>query len=464
MTLLFLLWALLPVQDDAPSGTLTLNGGANATRLTSVRVECKLIAPAAGDVQMALSLGDQAPSWIPFREVSFLDLPGPDGEKRVTLRLRDRKGKESPPVSAAIRLDTVPPVVKVEAPDRVSGFELRLTLESADAVGLQYTENIASWSAWEAFSTPKTISLSKGAGAKQVFVRFRDEAGNETVPTRLQVEARDPSVPAAPDGIRSLSLALRRNVDTLELTVWVYGSGLREIQAELDQMEVLARIPFVPSWKANIAPAPGSHRLVVKAWDGAGREHRAEAVFVEDDVPALPPSEEVRSPWRVGVLAGVLPVGVAFDSRTSVGDREIKRTPMGAVRLQGAWDMGGHLYLQVGAEMAAGSDVLIYSGGLDFGVRMNLGRLGDTPIELRTEVGIYYSKLEVSISDFGDFNPGALVRVGATLAVQVSEDFWAEFLMDARFAWHPYDGDVRFGDKFAGGLSSAVMLGLSWRF
>jgi len=79
----------------------------------------------------------------------------------------------------------------------------------------------------------------------------------------------------------------------------VYGENLREVQAEVDGKEVLNRMPFVPSWKILIAPAPGPRRLVVKAWDGAGREHRAEAVFQDQDVPALPPPEEVSPTWRV---------------------------------------------------------------------------------------------------------------------------------------------------------------------
>src|SRR5690348_4405456 len=105
MSSLILLLALLPVQDDAPSGTLTLNGGAKATRLASVRAEVKLVSPGAGEVQMSLTVeGQPQAAWGPFRDVSFLDLPAGDGEKQVTLRLKDGKGKESAPVSAAIRL------------------------------------------------------------------------------------------------------------------------------------------------------------------------------------------------------------------------------------------------------------------------------------------------------------------------------------------------------------------------
>jgi hypothetical protein len=455
----------LALQEPSPSGTLILQEGARTTRLTSVRVRVQLTSPGAGDVQMSVTVeGQPQAAWSPFQEVSFLDLPGGDGEKKVTLRLRDRKGAESTPVSAAIRLDTVPPVVKVEAPDHVSGSELRLTLESADAVGMQYTEDIASWSAWEAFSTPKTIALSKGAGAKQVFVRFRDEAGNETIPARLRVEAQDPNAPAAPDGIRSLSLAVRRNVDNLELSVWVYGSGLQEIQAELDKVEVLARIPFVPSWKAQLAPSPGPRRLVVKAWDGVGREHRAEAIFQEQDVPAAPPPEEVSPPWRVDLLAGVLPGGIEFHSSTVVGQRRIERRPMPIVRLQGATDIGAQLYVQLAVEVAAGSDVRVFSGGADFGIRMNLGRWDDVKFQLRAEAGIYYSQLEVASAGFGDFRGAILARVGAALGVEIVENLWTELLVDFRWAQYPFKEEILSSNAKASGWGGAAMLGLSWRF
>lgn len=464
MTPLLLVLTLLSVQDDAPSGTLTLNGGAKSTRLSSVRVEVKLVSSGAGEVQMSLTAADQPASWAPYREVSFLDLPGSDGEKKVTLRLRDKNGKESAPVSAAIRLDTVPPVVKVEAPERVPGSELRLTLESADAVGMQYTENIASWSAWESFSTPKTIALSKGAGAKQVFVRFRDEAGNETIPARLQVEAQDPNASAPPDGIRSVSLALRRNVENLELTVWVYGSGLQEIQAELDGAEVLARVPFVPSWKAQIAPGSGPRRLVVKAWDAAGREHKAEAVFQEQDVPALQPVEEPVPPWRVDLLAGVLPAGIFFHSRTVAGDRDIERRPMPIIRLQGAADIGAQFYVQLAVEVATGSDVRLYNAGADFGVRANLGSWGDVKFQFRGEVGLYFSQLDVASAGFGSFRSSFMARAGGAVDAQLHEKLWAELLIDFRYAEYPFKEDILQFNRRAAGWGGAAMLGLSWRF
>jgi len=48
------IWA---AQDpDGPAGTLLLNDGAKATRLTSVRVDLKLTSPGAGDVQMSITV------------------------------------------------------------------------------------------------------------------------------------------------------------------------------------------------------------------------------------------------------------------------------------------------------------------------------------------------------------------------------------------------------------------------
>lgn len=464
MASLVLLLALLPMQDGAPSGTLTLNGGATTTRLASVRAEVKIVSPGAGEVQMSLAAGDPPGPWVPFREVSFLDLPGADGEKSVTLRLRDKNGKESSPVTVTIRLDTVPPVLKVEAPERVAGFELPLRLESPDAVGMQYTENLGSWSVWEAFTTPKTIALSKGAGAKQVFVRVRDEAGNESVPARLRVEAQDPAAPPAPDGIRSVSLGLRRHEESLELTVWVYGENLREVQAELEGKQVLDRMPFVPSWKILVAPAPGPRRLTVKAWDGAGREHKAESVFQEQDLPALAPVEDPSPAWRLGLLLGFLPQGVRFDSRTQDGDRKIQTGVMPLVRLQLGAQIVGPLYLQGAGEWAGGKDATIFSAGADFGFRFDLGSWDDVKLEWRIEAGFYASRLLVGISGFENFHSTILYRVGTGLGLKLNDSFWAELLADFRLANYPFHQRILFGDETAAGWGAGVMVGLSWRF
>jgi hypothetical protein len=185
---------------------------------------------------------------------------------------------------------------------------------------------------------------------------------------------------------------------------------------------------------------------------------------LDQEVTALPPREEPQPSWRLDLFAGVLPTGVAFKSRTVLGDREIKRGPMPVVRLQGAAEIGAQLYLQLAGEFATSSDIRIYSFGADFGVRANLGSWGDAKFHFRGEAGLYYSQLDPVDSAFGDFKPAIMARVGAAVGAQVSENLWAELLIDFRFAEYSFKQEVLFHDKRTAGWGGAAMLGLSWRF
>lgn len=470
MVQILLILGVLASQEAAPpSGSMTLDGGAKTTRVASVRVGVKLIHPGAGEVQMSLTVGDgPAGAWSPFREVTILDLPPGDGNKKVVLRLKDRGNAESAPVAATIRLDTTPPAAKLDAPARVPGSDLRVAIESPDAVDLQFTEDVAAWSAWEPFSTPKTIPLSKGAGPKQVFFRFRDDVGNESAPSRLVVEAQDPAAPA-PVGIRNLSIGVRIGPEGgLELTAWVDAGGLSEMSAEVDKVEVLSRRPFASPWSAPIGAAEGPRRLLFKGRDAAGREHLAEAVFRDRDAPVTAPEEETKpdlpGPWRVGLMAGVLPSGVNYRALATTGNRRIEPGAMALLRIQGSREFAGPVYAQLGAEWAGGGDVRITSIGADVGVRFPAWHWLGMDWEWRGEAGIYYSKMDVTQSGFENFTSSPMFRVGGGLGIQVTDRLWTEFMLDIRHASYRYTGPRISGVDEAGGWGSSVTLGLSWRF
>lgn len=441
------------------------------TRVTTVKAEVKLLNPGAGGVQMALTVdGSAPPAWEPFREISILDLPGGDGEKKVTLRLRDQKGAESPPVSATVRLDTTPPLSRVQAPERVAGSDVRLTFDVPDAVALQHTENVNAWSSWELYSTPKTITLSKGSGQKVVFVRFRDEAGNESAPGRVVVEAQSPTPSETVEaGIRTVSLGVLRKPDSgLELVVWMDGTGLKEMSAELDGLRALDRGPVVYPWRTDILPSEGPRRLLVIAWDAGGREHRAEAVFLDRDVPGLPrpglDERGSRSPWRVALTGGVVPLGVRFHEVTVDGNRDIERGAMALVRAEGTRTVADPLFVQVAVELSEGGDARVFAAGGDLGVRFRAGSLLGVELELGVQAGAYYSDLSVSLSGFGKFDSAPLLRAGGVLGLRLTDSLWTEVMADYRYVRYRFEGPVSFGAKDANGAGPAIGVGLSWRF
>jgi hypothetical protein len=83
----------------------------------------------------------------------------------------------------------------------VNSTSVALTLSASDAGSgvsqMQFSNEGASWSNWEAYATSKSWTLSSGDGQKRVYVRYRDNAGNisssysdtiilDTAPTNVQ--------------------------------------------------------------------------------------------------------------------------------------------------------------------------------------------------------------------------------------------------------------------------------------
>jgi hypothetical protein len=465
-----ILLLLLALQTAPPEGSLMLENGAKVTRVTTVRARIKVSSEGAGGLQMSLKADPKAaPAWGPYGEMTIVELPGGDGDKTVTLRLRDSKGAESAPVSAVIRLDTTPPVAKIDAPERVEASDLRAVFDVSDAVAVQYTEDVTSWSAWEPYTTPKMIRLSPGAGKKAVFFRFRDEAGNESLPARIVVEALAAPLPPAPGVLlRSLIVAVRRlTPSTLRLQLWMDGRNLKEASITLDGAELQPRGPWEAESTFEVPAADGPRRLIVLAWDAAGGEQRGEAVFQDRDAPAASPEEEAKqrpSDWSLALLGGVLMNGLKFDSSTLTGNRKIKEGPAAILRLEGEHAFSDSFLMKANFEFDDGKDLRVLSLGMDAGFKFRLGRAAGIDCEAALTLGAFVCRLDVEPTSFGNFRTGVGGRGAVELRASLTDQLWINAVVDWRYARIPYYEDVIGGDKDAKMVGPGLMVGLAWRF
>jgi len=100
----------------------------------------------------------------------------------------DNAGNVSASVSATITLDTVAPAGSI-AIDSDATYAITsavtLTLSASDSTSgvahMQFSNDTANWSGWEAYTTTKTWTLVGGDGTKTVYVQYRDNAGNAAV-------------------------------------------------------------------------------------------------------------------------------------------------------------------------------------------------------------------------------------------------------------------------------------------
>jgi hypothetical protein len=131
-----------------------------------------------------------------------------DGLKTVYAQLRDVAGNVSETeISDTITLDQTPPagsVVIAAGATAVNYNPVELTVNATDATSgvasMRFSNDGAAWSTPEAYATSKNWWLSAGEGTKSVFVKFIDNAGNESsgLDGADTIEF-DTTAPSAPD-------------------------------------------------------------------------------------------------------------------------------------------------------------------------------------------------------------------------------------------------------------------------
>lgn len=124
-----------------------------------------------------------------------------DGLKNIYVWLIDEAGNVSDPGIGKILLDRTPPEVVSFGINDGTEWTIRnkvnLSLQAKDAEMMQISNNpnFTSASRWEKYNEKKfDWALIPGDGTKQVFVRFKDEAGNvsETVDAEIKLDSQPP--------------------------------------------------------------------------------------------------------------------------------------------------------------------------------------------------------------------------------------------------------------------------------
>lgn len=465
------LQALEARQEVPPHGVVLLNSGEKYTRERSVLVRVRVTQAGTGDLEISISNDPKTPGeWKKLLDTQTFELTSGDGEKTVTVRLRDSAGKESKPLSASILLDTTPPQAKATAPERVSGNTVILSSDVPDAVAMQWTKDPRSWGPWSPYVQPCEIPLAPGEGPKTILVRYRDEAGNVGAPAsvRVEVSARTPAEPPTP-GLRAVRLAGSFSIgERLTLTVTVDASGLEEMELALDGDKPRPREKFNPQVSIELAKTGAAHRIRLKFRDAKGLEQTAELAFQESDLRSSPAEEAPvplpRPPGFVAVKLGVLPSAVHFESLTTKGTRKLEPGAMTLARAECGLEFYDPLFAQLSFEYGYGKEVQFLSGDLDLGVHLLSTELFSCQFELDAEAGLMVSQLRATVSDFGSFDTGVGFRAGIEAHLYLSERLTLDALVDYRNLSYAWSGVVVSGDRDARTSTVGLFVGLSWRF
>jgi hypothetical protein len=112
---------------------------------------------------------------------------GTEGIKKVYVKFRDGAGNETPAAQAEILVDAQPPVdarVSINSDQKVTterSGQVKLTLAIRGGSEMKVSEQASFAGAeWQPFKPALTWALSEGQGEKTVYVKYRDQAQNES--------------------------------------------------------------------------------------------------------------------------------------------------------------------------------------------------------------------------------------------------------------------------------------------
>ncbi len=239
-------WKSIVLDTVPPSGTAVMNGGAEFTTSGIVTANLSFTDAISGLSQMRFSKGNTEPwsDWEPYAAQKTFDNWGSDGTRWMNVQVKDVAGNMRT-VFDSIVLDSTPPAASIVingGDASTSSRDAVLTLTGTDALSgvdqmrLSFDSG-STWSSWENFSASKNVTLTDGAGQKQVQFQIRDKAGNLSL--------------IASDSIQYSPVS----------TGIIFTSANTSAQQDYALTYTSNGVPVTENWKL----APGTNDLLVRA-------------------------------------------------------------------------------------------------------------------------------------------------------------------------------------------------------
>ena len=216
------------IDATAPTGTVIIQAGAEWTNVRDVTLTLTSNDGnnGSGIVEMRFSSnGSDWGSWEPSATTQAWSLVTGDGEKTVYVQFKDKVGNVSGTIQDVIKLDqTIPTgtIVINNGETTTSSKLVAVTLTSSDGAGsgvteMRFSEDKLTWLNWENVLPTKNWSFTGSSGLKNLYVQFRDAAGNVSVANMASITYQESSgsnggssgstggtnTPSSPDGVIS---------------------------------------------------------------------------------------------------------------------------------------------------------------------------------------------------------------------------------------------------------------------
>ena len=185
------------------NGSVSINNSASATNSTMVTLTLSATDATTSVSQMKISNNPDFTdsSWETFASQRSWTVPPGDGNKTVYVKFRDVVGNETDTVLASIILDTAmpdTPSIRIQEGSYTNNSQIHLILSASGASTIKISEDPNfTGSSPVPYATGVSWNLTAGDGNKTIYVKFIDEADNETNPVSDSV-VLDTTLPTTP--------------------------------------------------------------------------------------------------------------------------------------------------------------------------------------------------------------------------------------------------------------------------
>lgn len=258
---------------------IKLNGGSKYTQNLAVPLEIM----ASGEPrEMRISVYEDFKdnnTWQAFKpNYGIWAFNGGEGEKTIYVQLKDKFGAETSVIKESVFLDKTPPknpTLKIIAErgfinNPTKQVTLNLVAEDAKYMMLSNAKNFLK-ARWQAFRPNTKWDLEGTAdGIREVYAKYRDEAGNETqiVSEQILVDSEAPL-----DGRVSINSDQKVTTDSKGKSILtIFARGASHIKVSIDTaMSAIEWIPYTTSmeWKLS---QQGENLVYVKFKDQSNNE------------------------------------------------------------------------------------------------------------------------------------------------------------------------------------------------
>ena len=278
------------VVDPVPpvNCSVAINNFAVATNSTTVALSLTAQDAVTQVAEMMISNDpDMAgATWEVYQTSRSWTIPSGDGTKTVYVKFRDIVGNAmTSAVSASIVLDTqrpTAPSVSFQEGAYARSHQVTLNLAVSGATSMMISEDSGfSGASYASFAATTPWTLSNGNGQKTIYVKFKDDAGNEPTSVASASIVLDTVLPTTPE-ITEANQPTSQSTFTVHLNTPSTAANFKTCQVYGGQYLNWTDTADTGSFSFNLTQE-GANALWVRGKDHAGNEGAAAGVTITRD-------------------------------------------------------------------------------------------------------------------------------------------------------------------------------------